>query len=133
MTKKMNLVCAALRPRATLGIAVFGVTISLLTVPMGQAEKAANQLQLKNCGGYTIGSTKAQYRKDGAGNWRTIKKIGDDIGLAQVLCVDFSDYTDADGNALLSSDDQIRLVASIAGGGHGSVRFDQLSHHAQCQ
>ena len=105
---------------------IIALGMGVLFAPTSHAEKDAFQIELKNCGGYTIGRTDSQYRKKGDKNWKTIKSNGEDVELNQAICVDFSQYTDSNGEPEFDDDYEIRLVAYIAGG--STVKCDSTNY-----
>ena len=80
---------------------------------LSDSKNYATQLELKNCGAYTIGKIVLQRKAAGDGNWVLVKEwspIGDDLTNGITFCVDVSGYSQ------FKSGDQARLKAYIDAG-----------------
>ena len=95
-----------------LGLSSLMVIVST-GLALGDSKNYAKQLELKNCGGYTIGKIVLQRKAAGGGNWALVKEwswIGDNLTNGITFCVDVSGYSQ------FKKGDQARLKAYIDAG-----------------
>ena len=95
-----------------LGLSSLMIVVST-GLALSDSKNYATQLELKNCGAYTIGKIVLQRKAAGDGNWVLVKEwspIGDDLTNGITFCVDVSGYSQ------FKSGDQARLKAHINAG-----------------
>ena len=95
-----------------LGLSSLMIVVST-GLALGDSKNYAQQLELKNCGGYRIAKIVLQRKAVGDGHWALIEEwlpTGTKLTNGQTFCVDVSGYSQ------FKSGDQARLKAYIDAG-----------------